>query len=322
MYYIDPDNYFREDLDNREVIVSIKCFTYNHEKYIADALEGFVMQKTNFRFEAIVHDDASTDGTAAIIREYAEKYPSIIKPIFETENQYSKKDGSLRRIMNDHVRGRYVAYCEGDDYWTDPLKLQKQVDFLEANPDYSMCFHNAIEHWEDGKHKDNCFSNIECRDYSGLEIYQTWIVPTASVIINRSVLLSDIYLKSKNSNNFVFGDILIFLSAANEGRICGMSETMSVYRRHNGGVTYNPSIDKDKKIIKHQKEIVKVFGSMYQPIAKKHISCLYMNLRNKYIIKGQRFQALISLVKSLYYDLEPMKLILKGKLNGLSNRVK
>ena len=78
--------------------------------------------KDEFRFEAIVHDDASTDGTAAIIREYAEKYPSIIKPIFEDENQYSKKDGTLTRIVNAHLRGRYIAFCEGDDFWTDPLK--------------------------------------------------------------------------------------------------------------------------------------------------------------------------------------------------------
>lgn len=106
-------------------VLTIQCIAYNQAPYIRQCLEGFCMQKTNFRFEAIVHDDASTDDTALIIREYAEKYPDIIKPIYETENQYSKKDGSLRRIMNKHTCGKYVAYCEGDDYWTDPLKLQK-----------------------------------------------------------------------------------------------------------------------------------------------------------------------------------------------------
>lgn len=122
-------------LKQHSVLVCIRCITYNHEKYIRDALEGFVMQKTDFRFEVIVHDDASTDGTAAIVKEYAEKYPDIIKPIFETENQYSKHDGSLQRIMNDaiHPDAKYIAMCEGDDYWTDPYKLQKQVDIMEAN---------------------------------------------------------------------------------------------------------------------------------------------------------------------------------------------
>ena len=124
-----------EQLTNTPILVSIRCCTYNHESYIRQCLDGFVMQKTNFRFEAIVHDDASTDGTAAIIREYASRYPDIIKPIFEEENQYSKHDGSLSRILNSHMRGKYIAMCEGDDYWTDPYKLQKQVDYMENHPE-------------------------------------------------------------------------------------------------------------------------------------------------------------------------------------------
>ncbi len=129
--------------NQQKYLVTIRCITYNHEKYLADALEGFVMQKTNFPFVAIVHDDASTDGTAAILRQYAEKYPDIIHPIYETENQYSKHDGSIERIMDEAIAAtgaKYIAICEGDDYWTDPLKLQKQVDFLESHPDYSVCF--------------------------------------------------------------------------------------------------------------------------------------------------------------------------------------
>lgn len=124
-------------------LVCIRCITYNHEKYLADALEGFVMQKTNFPFVAIVHDDASTDGTAGILREYAEKYPEIIKPIYETENQYSKHDGSIGRIMDAEIakyNPKYIAMCEGDDYWTDPYKLQKQVDYMEGHEDVGLCY--------------------------------------------------------------------------------------------------------------------------------------------------------------------------------------
>ena len=121
------------------VAVSIVCNAFNHEKYIRKALEGFVMQKTTFPFEILVHDDASTDGTAAIIREFEEKYPEIMKPIYETENLYSKKDGSLPRLQYGRVQGKYIAVCEGDDYWTDPLKLQKQYDALEAHPEIDMC---------------------------------------------------------------------------------------------------------------------------------------------------------------------------------------
>lgn len=135
-----------EDCKRIKPLVAIQCITYNHEPYIRDALEGFVMQKTDFPFVAIVHDDASTDGTAAIIREYAEKYPDIIKPIYEYENQYSKPDGSLGRVMYEAVLAtgaKYVAICEGDDYWTSQIKLQKQSIFLEKHIEYSMCFHNV-----------------------------------------------------------------------------------------------------------------------------------------------------------------------------------
>ena len=144
-----------------KTLVAIKCTVYNHEPYLRDCLEGFVMQQTNFPFVAIVHDDASTDGSAAIIREYEEKYPDIIKPIYETENQYSKHDGSVGRIMDaaiDATGAKYVAMCEGDDYWTNPLKLQKQVDFMEVNPEYGLCYTDYnLYNGEGDVLKESCF---------------------------------------------------------------------------------------------------------------------------------------------------------------------
>src|SRR5690606_29817302 len=116
-------------------IVSIICYAYNHEKYIKDALNGFVMQKTEFPFEIIIHDDASSDKTADIIREFEREYPHILKPIYQTINQYSIEKGKVTRICYEAAKGKYIALCEGDDYWTDPLKLQKQVDFMESNPE-------------------------------------------------------------------------------------------------------------------------------------------------------------------------------------------
>ena len=154
-------------LNNQErLLVSIQCLVYNHEPYLRQCLDGFVMQKTNFKFEAIVHDDVSTDNSAAIIREYAEKYPDIIKPIFETENQYSKHDGSLDKIMADACNGKYIALCEGDDYWIDPLKLQKQVDFMESNIAFSMCFHMVDIRSEGNMEKVQYFEQLEDREYS------------------------------------------------------------------------------------------------------------------------------------------------------------
>lgn len=124
-----------------ETMVSIICNAYNHEKYIRDALDGFVMQKTDFPFEVLVHDDASTDRTADIIREYEKRYPNIIKPIYQTENQYSKGCGAVGKIQRARATGKYIALCEGDDYWTDPLKLQKQVDAMERHLEVDICAH-------------------------------------------------------------------------------------------------------------------------------------------------------------------------------------
>ena len=130
-------------------LVSIRCITYNQERYIAQALDGFLMQETNFPFEIIVHDDASSDRTSQIIKEYEKNYPKIIKPIYETENQYSKKDNTLDRIILPYLKGKYTAYCEGDDYWTNKEKLQKQIDFLEQNTDYGFCCTDVDIYYED-----------------------------------------------------------------------------------------------------------------------------------------------------------------------------
>ena len=122
-------------------VVSVRCTTFNQELYIAKALDSFLMQKTNFPFEIIAHDDASSDRTADIIREYVAKYPKIIKPIYENENQYSKRDGSLRRIVDAACNGVYIAYCEGDDFWCDENKLQRQYEAMEKHPECSLCTH-------------------------------------------------------------------------------------------------------------------------------------------------------------------------------------
>ena len=132
-------------------IVSICCATYNHASFIRKALDGFLMQeppagvsKDESWYEILIHDDASTDGTTEIIKEYAAKYPNKIFPLYETENQYSKGHVADIDMYNyKRAKGRYIAYCEGDDYWTDVHKLQKQVDFMESHPEYSICMHGC-----------------------------------------------------------------------------------------------------------------------------------------------------------------------------------
>ena len=129
----------------QEIKVSVICNAYNHGPYIRDALEGFVSQKTNFNYEVLIHDDASTDNTADIIREYERKYPELIKPIYQTENQYSKGVNITRTFHLSRLKGTYIALCEGDDYWTDPKKLQRQFDAMEAHPELDICAHAVLK---------------------------------------------------------------------------------------------------------------------------------------------------------------------------------
>lgn len=123
-------------------MVSIICIAYNHENYIRQALESFVMQKTNFKFEVLINDDASTDDTAKIIKEYEEKYPDTFFPVYQEKNLYSQGIDPIWFLI-EKAKGKYVAFCEGDDYWTDENKLQKQIDVLEAHPEYAACVHNV-----------------------------------------------------------------------------------------------------------------------------------------------------------------------------------
>ena len=229
-------------MDKSILMVSIRCTAYNHEPYIRQCLEGFIMQKTNFRFEAIVHDDASTDGTATIIKEYADKYPDIIKPIFETENQHSKRDGSLRRIMNSHMKGKYIAYCEGDDYWTDPLKLQKQVDFLEGHPEYGLIYtYFDILYQYSGK----IVSAPRPHRPSGYVLRELLLhnfIATPTVLMN-----ADIYqrcIERLQGKKWEMGDYPLWLEFALCTKIKYLSDKTVVYRHLLHSASHPNSLDK------------------------------------------------------------------------------
>lgn len=173
--------------DNR-ILVSVFCETYNHELYIRDCLDGMLMQKTDFSFEILIHDDASTDHTQMIIKEYAEKHPDVIKPILQHENQYSKGVNIWQTFQMPRARGKYIALCEGDDYWTDPLKLQKQVDFLEKHEEYSMCCHRykiyiqKEDTWDNDYVKNLFDEQPDGFSFSNKENLNTWITKTLTLV--------------------------------------------------------------------------------------------------------------------------------------------
>ncbi|WP_051289607.1 glycosyltransferase [Dolichospermum circinale] len=215
-------------------LVSVCCITYNQEKFIREAVDSFLMQQTNFPIEVIIHDDASTDNTTKIVREYQEKYPHIIKLILQTENQYSlRRFGFLSDLFNS-AKGKYIALCEGDDYWTDPLKLQKQVDFLEANPDFAICFHNTEIINEDYIERNRLNNDNLTPEISTLDnlLEGSNYIATCSVVIK-----TDLIQNLPNwFNSVFFGDYALWIIASRYGKIKYINEIMSVYRIHQGGV--------------------------------------------------------------------------------------
>jgi len=215
--------------------VTILCTTYNQINFIRQALDGFVMQKTNFPFEVIVHDDASTDGTTDVIKEYQKKYPKIIKPIYQVKNQFSQGKDILMDCMIDAIQSEYVAMNEGDDYWIDENKLQRQVDFLDANPEFTVCFHPVKVIWEDKSQPESVFPTARYRfnkKVLGLnDLLKHNFIQTNSVMY-RWKLTKDMWPQK----SVLPCDYLWHLLHAKYGKIGFLPQVMSVYRRNQGGI--------------------------------------------------------------------------------------
>ncbi len=213
-----------------EPLVSICCITYNHEKYIADAIKSFLMQETNFPIEIIIHDDASKDNTANIIRKYEKKYPDIIKPIYQKENQYSKGISITQNFIAPNVKGKYVATCEGDDFWTDAKKLQKQVDFLETHEDYIMCFH-PVAVVDTNKNFTGRYLGPYgkgSREYTIKDTVIGGVLHVSSRLIRAKYYTAE---KPQWMRNAKHGDYAFSLYLSAEGKVYFMDEVMSAYRK-------------------------------------------------------------------------------------------
>lgn len=283
-------------MNKSTALVAIHCLVYNHEPYLRDCLEGFVMQQTNFPFVAIVHDDASTDGSATIIREYETKYPHIIKPIYETENQWRKPDGSLGRIMNqaiDATGAKYVAMCEGDDYWTDPLKLQKQVDILEADETLmAVCtdtsivdnHSNLLNPKRGGVVKDDIEGRYTLRDFFNYNHQY----PTASVLYRNShrEALREKYARTINA---YLGDWTMWICLHIFGDFYFINKPMVAYRINPTSVTHS-NVDKRRLgLAKENFRLIPIIANIlpdeYKDIKDnltKETGWMWFNLANAY----------------------------------------
>ncbi len=207
-----------------EPLVSICCTAYNQEKYIAQTLDSFLGQRCDFAYEILVHDDASTDRTPQIIREYAQKHPDIIRPMLQTENQYCKGISIDGTFNFPRARGKYIALCEGDDYWCDPDKLQRQIDHMEQDPSCTFSFTNGYVHDESGQRPDRPFlpyyENEKelfqngSRTFTLGEIAQINFIPTASFVFRTDALrsLPDCFREKKCQHSDL--RMKLFLTAA------------------------------------------------------------------------------------------------------------
>lgn len=273
-------------IDDRPIMVSIRCITFNQAKYIRQCLDGFVSQKTTFRFEAIVHDDASTDGTSEIIKEYADKYPNIIKPIFEKENQYSKGDGSLSRIVDSQLTGKYVAICEGDDYWPDPCKLQKQVQFLEDNPDYVLSYTNSVVVDENSKriitrkpkrYEGDCFKSL---------LLEGNYITTPSVCYR--LCEDDGWLEFINSFPFELkmGDKPHWLYLSHKGKFKYQHDIIAAYRLLRESASHSNDIKKALEFATNGEQIALYVNKYYNVgISEDLIKSIYAEGKYRNILK-------------------------------------
>lgn len=241
--------------------ITIYCLAYNHEKYIEKTIQGFIEQKTTYSMQILIHDDASTDNTRNIIQKYAQLYPDLIIPIFQSENQYSKGVNIFKTYIQPKILGKYVACCEGDDYWCNPNKIQMQIDFLEHNTHYSACTHNTERIQEDG---ESCHSFINKND-TDYDIDADEVIRKGAELFHVNSMVYRISDRLKMPESFIIpevGDYPLMVYMSMLGPIHYISRVMSVYRINSSGSwTERMKSDRNKRI-NHSNNVIKALNNM------------------------------------------------------------
>lgn len=272
---------------NNRMKLSIICLTYNHEKYIEKAINGFLSQKTNFDFEIIIHDDKSEDSTQEIIKYYQAKFPEKIKAILQKNNQRSI-GGNVYKIALDASRGKYIAYCEGDDYWVDELKIQKQVEFLEGNSNYSLTYSDCDIINESDEFVKTFSPNK--RDYSESELINGVSINTLTACYRRPEKIPEELGFSE------YGDIFIWSLLGWQGKGKYLTTIKnSKYRVHAGGVHSKSTLGrKFDMIVISYSMIIKYYHRIgrHEVVINYRNKLIYETI--KYIIKSINFRRLIS----------------------------
>lgn len=301
------------------VCVSILCWTYNHEKFIRDCLEGILKQNTDFEFEIIVHDDASNDATVNIIKDYEKRYPELIWGIYESENQYSKNGFLFIDEMLKKANGKFIAFCEGDDYWTDPAKLQEQVNLLIKEPTASACFHLMEMKYEDGRpsevyppahlHRDRFFEDIA---------FSYWL-STGSIVCRKEAIPVPIRWAKK----LYMADVPLIAELCLRGNFRFINKVMGVYRQHLNGIWVGIDFEKKCKVnFELYNTVLNEFSYKKLPLVEKEkkesARRLFMILSEKHKWKEARWylwQYFISSPARFSLPPKQKKSILKALIN-------
>lgn len=276
--------------------VTIVTTTYNHEKYIAKAIDSFLIQKTNFPFKILISDDKSTDKTAEILKEYQNKYPEKIEIINHETNLGAMGNfiDTLSRVKDTE----YVALCDGDDYWTDENKLQKQVEFLDNHKDFTICFHPSRMFFENGEKQDEILS-VDTPEVTTLTDLVKWNYIIANSVVYRWKF-NDTDLRVIFPENIVPGDYYIHLLHAKTGKIKKINEVMSDYRKHEAGFWYSNAYDKDTFSLKYGKKFLNFY----------HLADEQINLPKEAFLEQRKdiiYNMIIAFVKN--GKIEDLKLI-------------
>lgn len=276
-------------MNDEGIRVSVICNAYNHSLYIRECLESLVKQKTDFLYEILVHDDASTDNTAEIIREYEHNYPHLIKPIYQEVNQYN--NNGLLKYQYARVKGKYIAICEGDDFWTDTNKLQTQYDILEKNPDIDICSHKAVvidAKTNEGigylspSEKDTIFSPEEVILGEG-----------GFVATNSLMYRADLEKEVPEFRRFLRMDYTIQIQGALRGGMLYIAKTMSAYRRNvPGSWTDLTCKDRNKwtEFVKKKQKMLKLLDRDTYYIYHKSIQERMMRNAFEYYIQNEKYK--------------------------------
>ena len=242
---------------SNDILVSICCLTYNHGQYIRQCLDGFMMQKTTFPFEVLIHDDASTDRTADIIHEYEAKYPDIIKPIYQKENQYSKGVRISPTFQYPRAKGKYIALCEGDDYWIDPYKLQKQVDFLEDHSEYGLVYARA----KCFNQKKQKYEGVLGRNYVSFEnLLRENTIPTLTVMLRKTLIFQYYNEIDVSKMGWRMGDYPLWLWVAERNKLYFINDVVAVYRVLEESASHSKSVERSIQFYKSRHDIQSFFA--------------------------------------------------------------